>query len=141
MMPNALKLDESVEETAKEVPQDIGRFDWVIVPASSGTIAAGVLRGIEDNLTAFQSKEPTLILHLGYNRAHGEVRRYLIDKSGVSSAYPIEIIDERYAYKDQARKGETPPWPCNLYYDLKAFRWWYEHCGDYLGEVLFWNIG
>src|SRR5688572_5000579 len=43
IMPNALKLDESVTETAKEVPdQD---FDAVIIPISSGTIAAGVIRG------------------------------------------------------------------------------------------------
>ena len=46
MMPNALKLPESVEETALEfartkLPPDL---QTIVVPASSGTIAAGVLR-------------------------------------------------------------------------------------------------
>jgi hypothetical protein len=53
----------------------------------------------------------------------------------------IVIVDENYAYKDQARPGETPPWPCNPYYDLKAFRWWLSVQESYDDAVLFWNIG
>ena len=51
----------------------------------------------------------------------------------------VTLVDEGYSYKDQARPGETPPWPCNSYYDLKAFRWWRQRSGDPL--TLFWNIG
>ena len=45
MMPNALKLEESVEETAKEVDVLERFYDRVIIPASSGTMAAGVIKG------------------------------------------------------------------------------------------------
>jgi hypothetical protein len=141
LMPNALKLEESVAETAREVPlghaewEDIGdgpRPAWVVIPASSGTIAAGVIRGFGDT-TEF-------IVHLGYSRSHSEVDRYLREKSGYPEAH-ITLIDEGFSYKDRAKPGETPPWPCNEYYDLKAFRWWMKFRQDYPGDTLFWNIG
>lgn len=133
MMPNALKLEESIIETAKEVPDY--RFDWVIVPISSGTIAAGVIRGFLD-----QGLAPWFIAHLGYSRSCNQVLKYLTEKVK-KPGWDVEIIDEKYQYKDKARPGETPPWPCNEYYDLKAFRWWLQHRDEYTGSVLFWNIG
>lgn len=136
MMPNALKLNESVTETAKEVPAG-GWYDQVILPSSSATIAAGVIRGFAER---GQHRETTFIVHLGYSRSHDEVRRYVAEKSGWAEPR-LEIVDEGYAYKDKARPGETPPWPCNEYYDLKAFRWWLENRSRYAGDTLFWNVG
>lgn len=134
IMPNALKLDESVSETAKEVPDE--QYDYVIIPASSGTIAAGVIRGFCAQLT---NHLPRFIIHLGYSRPETAVRKYLADASGFDVNDKIDVVDEEYSYKDVARAGETPPWPCNQYYDLKAFRWWMS--GRLRGRVLFWNIG
>lgn len=134
MMPNALKLNESVTETALEVPNE--NYDWVIVPASGATIASGVVKGF---FNRHLIKQPKFIIHLGYSRSLEEVSRYLREMSGVA-VDPV-IIDEKYSYKDKARTGETPPWPCNAYYDLKAFRWWLGHRSEFKGRVLFWNIG
>lgn len=132
MIPNALKLAESVTETAREA----ARFGWVpdrvIVPSSSGTIAAGVVR-------AFPTA--TVVIHLGYSRPAAAVRKYVAAAAGVAEAQ-LDVIDEGYAYKDQARPGPTPNWPCNAYYDLKAFRWWVRDgraAGS--GKTLFWNVG
>lgn len=136
MMPNALKLEESVVETAKEVPER--EFTQVLIPASSGTIAAGVIRGFCAQLP---EKLPRFVIHLGYSRSEEATVKYLLDASGFDVADRIEIIDEGYSYKDQARSGETPPWPCNSYYDLKTFRWWLSHRREYSGSTLFWNIG
>lgn len=129
MMPNALKLWESVIETAKECPQEA--YDNVLIPISSGTIAAGAICGL--------GRGPCYLIHLGYSRSHSEVRAYLREQSGLDA--DVEIIDEGYAYKDEASPGQTPPWPCNEYYDLKAFRWWLEKREEYQGTTLFWNIG
>lgn len=132
MMPNALKLEESVVETAKEVVMK--KFDRVIIPISSGTIASGVVKG-------FLSKglEPEFIIHLGYSRSRDQVIRYIREKSG----YDVELtlIDEGYAYRDKAKDGPDPDWPCNPYYDLKAFRWWMKYRSQTKGNNLFWNIG
>ena len=147
MYPNALKLDESVGETAKEVhlaiagatPEQrymMGHRPW-IVPSSSATLASGVARGLAE----VYEIPPRLIVHLGYSRSHSAVARYVVDKSGVADYPIIDIIDEGYDYKETARPGETPPWPCNQYYDLKAFRWWQREGQARYGQAVFWNIG
>lgn len=147
MYPNALKLDESVEETAREVALLLAALTdaqyiaaksmpW-IVPASSGTLAAGVLKGLADH---FHEDHPPLILHMGYSRSHGAVLSYVQHKAGVVTDR-ITVVDEDYSYKDTARPGETPPWPCNQYYDLKAYRWWMREGRKQFGEAVFWNIG
>jgi hypothetical protein len=138
IMPNALKLTESVEETAREVSRTITPYTYthVLVPASSGTIAAGVIRGF--------GQEPTYLVHLGYSRSHDGVRAYLLEKCQIRDANVV-LIDEGYSYADKARAGEDPPWPCNPYYDLKAFRWWLREGRSLYGgagrRTLLWNIG
>lgn len=134
MMPNALKLEESVEETAAEVSNCLSfNFATVIVPASSGTIAAGVVAGFYG-----QGQTPLVVIHLGYSRAAKDVITYVNRMSGYSPR--LQVIDEEYEYKDVARIGPTPPWPCNRYYDLKAFRWWLANVKRHK-HALFWNIG
>ena len=133
MMPNALKLEESITETAAEVS---GIFDNVLIAISSGTIAAGVIRGFRDR----GGKLPQFLIHCGYSRSHEEVERYLREASGVP-AVPTILIDEHYAYSDKASAGPSPCFPCNEYYDLKAFRWWMANREKFGGKTLFWNIG
>jgi Pyridoxal-phosphate dependent enzyme len=150
MMPNALKLEESVSETAAEVhrtaiPLGVNR---IILPASSGTIAAGVIRGVKEDvlLTGIQ-----FIVHMGYSRPERAVRDYLAEASGFSCEQEdnVLVVDEGYGYRDQAKSDfPPPPWPCNPYYDLKAFRWWQRQLQlkrimrqELLGEALLWNIG
>lgn len=140
MMPNALKLEESIEETAKEVVAsgiEPKQFEYVVVPASSATIAAGVLRGFSR-----LGRVPEFIVHLGYKRSREQVIRYVFDKAGGRVETTLTVVDEGYSYKDKARDGETPPWPCNEYYDLKAFRWFLSFRDRFNGApTLFWNIG
>jgi len=138
MMPNALKLHESVTETAAEVdrtrlPPDINA---VLVSASSGTIAAGVLQGLGDAAVA-------VIVHLGYARPHPALRQYLDRMSEVPAAgQGVTIIDEGFSYADASpRDVESPEFGCNEYYDLKAYRWWLREGQARYGKALFWNIG
>jgi hypothetical protein len=142
-MPNALKLPESVSETAREVPSGLpfGPFDAVIIPSSSGTIAAGVIRGFAELLNK-ASALPEFVVHLGYSRSHKEVLKYLGDASCCRTADAATIVDEGYSYKDEARPGPTPEWPCNTFYDLKAFRWYQANRERFDGRrVLLWNVG
>lgn len=145
MMPNALKLMESVDETAAEVARTFKhRLDNSVMPvlvsASSGTIAAGVLRGLVE-----RGWHGTLLLHMGYSRSRDAVVKYIGEMSGIgtgSHGYPpVEVIDEGYAYADAARPGAEPPFPCNEYYDLKALRWWSKVGREKYKEALLWNIG
>ena len=134
-MPNARKLMESHTETSTEVSKKMD-FNNVIIPISSGTIAAGVIKGFHE-----LKMTPRFILHMGYSRSHEEVEKYVRSKSGAKDA-DIILIDEGYQYKDKSHAGSSPPFPCNDYYDLKAFRWWLMNRNvSVKGSTLFWNIG
>lgn len=140
MMPNALKLDETVVETAEEVKRTfeshgklIGKKP-ILIPASSGTIAAGVVKG----LINIKAPNP-VIVHMGYSRSHSAITSYIHLMSGTSRS--IQLLDEEYQYKDEAHPGPTPEWPCDRFYDLKAFRWWMAEGRQEVGECILWNIG
>ena len=153
MMPNALKLRETVEETAVEVartgpvPPGLGS-GTVVISVSSGTIAAGVLSGL-----AAVGLFPDVVLHLGYSRSKAAVKQYVeglgqfivaveqgTDRElGFIPEFRTQIVDEGFGYKDAA--GGPEPFPCNRYYDLKAWRWLERHVAELAQPVLFWNIG
>jgi hypothetical protein len=146
MMPNALKLPEMVSETAAEVGRtDLPDIKTVLISASSGTIAAGVIRGLQE-----KKWEGTIVVHLGYSRPEEAVRVYL-EKMAIPTPFwgyvkgylgsKIQIVDEGYSYSDPAILGLDPPFPSNEFYDLKAFRWWMKTGRAKYGEALFWNIG
>lgn len=136
MMPNALKLPEMVDETAKEfVRTNLPDVGTILVSASSGTIAAGLFRGIHQ--IGWQRQ---LIVHQGYSRSEKAIVSYMMKMAGVPLC-SYEIIDEGYAYKDRAREGSRAPFPCNEYYDLKLFRWWSKIGRSRFGNAIMWNIG
>jgi hypothetical protein len=150
MMPNALKLDETVEETAREFIHTCNRYtlwgiDAVLVSASSGTIAAGIFRGMRDLARRGLSEwdRLPLLVHLGYDRPDAIVKHYIgVKADRLDHQGQIQIINEHYAYKDKARPGPDAPFPCNPYYDLKAFRYHQQVRGTSLYKhVLFWNVG
>lgn len=160
MMPNALKLVESVLETADEYVRTVqsnpqvdwhGEQDWVI-PISSGTMAAGVILGI---MRTGNIENTRIWLHMGYTRTESAVRKYLIKKIeralerniGVLDGKQIPtvndlnlcMIDERYQYKDAVSCDS--PFPANPYYDLKTWKWLGQNMSRMRGQVMFWNIG
>lgn len=140
MMPNGLKLDETVEATAWEVeeytPDELFAGTW-LVSISSGTICAGVIRGL-------QCEDVHIIAHMGYSRSESKARDYMLSKAGCEFDM-LDIVDEGFAYKDFV--GGQAPFPCNRYYDLKAWRWlvgnayMHGHLHELEPPVVFWNIG
>lgn len=143
MMPNALKLPEMITETAAEVRATLLSTPLpprmpVLIAASSGTIAAGVMRGFYD---AGEGNRPFLI-HQGYDRSESAILDYMIKMSGIPMGTADRFfINEGYSYGDVAKPGPEPLWPCNVYYDLKAFRWWMREGRAQYGRALLWNIG
>lgn len=141
LMPNGLQLGESIDETRLEVLRtDLPeRLRAVIIAASSGTIAQGVVEGFLERPEYLYEDLPTFYIHMGYSRSHTKMyARFPTEDAEVI------LIDEHYAYKDKARPGKTPTFPCNPYYDLKAWRWYHNTLpGERLHNLktLFWNIG
>lgn len=141
MMPNALKLDESITETAREVqtvPECFMRNTIWVVSISSGTIAAGVLLGLLQRDT----HGVPVYIHMGYSRSKDAVVRYFHHMTGkVDFPFSVLYIDEGYQYKDAV--NYPCPFPCNPYYDRKAWQWINEVLipRKQNKQILFWNIG
>lgn len=138
LMPNALKLSESVDATAAEVwkaPKGLYRGTWV-VSVSSGTLASGVLKGL-----IWKGAEVEFICHMGYSRSRESLFEYL--KKNVGGVIPktirLRLVDEGWAYKDKV--AFSAPFPCNEYYDLKAWAWLHKTANDLVRPIVFWNIG
>jgi 1-aminocyclopropane-1-carboxylate deaminase/D-cysteine desulfhydrase-like pyridoxal-dependent ACC family enzyme len=137
MLPNGLKLHESVDATAEELinytPSYLHHGTWV-VSISSGTIAAGAIKGLER-----LNFDGLIVCHMGYSRSHDTTRKYLQTMSG-SDCGRVHLVDEDYQYKD-ALDNSWIPFPCNEYYDAKAFTWLVRNINKLRQPVVFWNIG
>lgn len=141
MAPNGLKFMASVESTADELtetwPGGLNGPVTVVVSASSATLASGVALG----LSRLNRTDVRLIVHLGYSRSHDQVLRYMAAQ-GVPAPFlrsQVELVDEGYAYAD--RVDIPVPFPCNPYYDRKAYKWIVDHRADLPENTLMWNIG
>ena len=130
MMPNALKLPESIAETAKEVERTrLPKDGTMVISISSGTIAAGVIKGMH---RAGILSDYDVVLHMGYSRSPFAVRQYLGNKTGLGSI-EMRIVDEGYNYAD-AVEDCGAPFPINPYYDAKAWKWLAGEAGKNLAD-------
>lgn len=145
MMPNALKLPESVIENGAEFDRTyqsgaLPEQGTLVISISSGTVAAGVVRA----LAMHRDLDYDVVFHMGYSRSADAVRDYISEMSGVQWQRSWRIIDQGYNYADAA-KNIVAPFPANPFYDLKAWKWLTEPgVLDDLsvrGPVVFWNIG
>jgi len=139
MISNGLKLDESIVETSLQVDSVDKKFfkdtTWMI-SISTGTIAIGVLKGLLKH-----NADVNVILHLGYSRNINNI------EAKIEKALPnyrdniiLVYVDEKYDYKDYV---EFPcEFPCNKYYDLKAWKWLVNNMDQIdTKNIMFWNIG
>jgi hypothetical protein len=136
-MPNALKLPESVVENAAEAQRSLWSLPpsgTVLISISSGTVAAGVMKGLTDR------GDYELVLHMGYDRSETAVRTYINEMAG--RYLEFRLVNEHYAYADRY-KGVKAPFPCNDYYDAKA--WSYLNKPGVIEglkqPIIFWSIG
>lgn len=144
LMPNALKLPESISENSMEVVRsanDLPDSATLIISISSGTVAAGIIKGLAD--TGLLPKYD-IILHAGYSRSVEATIRYIENCSGVQLHDRVKIVDEGYNYSDSAPKDLQCPFPTNPFYDAKAWNWLskpgiIENLPP--KPIVFWNIG
>jgi hypothetical protein len=105
-MPNALKLPETLEETAAEVVRTLEgasreHFEvmrdvpWII-SCSSATIASGVLAGLCDVFPMGEkgARHPRLILHMGYSRSREAVYKYVEKRFALARRRSIGLIQD-----------------------------------------------
>jgi hypothetical protein len=137
--PIGASLDETLIEISNLVPQlpsDV--FEGtVVVNVSSGTICAGLSYGCLKN-----GFKPKII---GVQGSAFKNRKEKIFKK-IQSVYGKKIEYQNLELKDpgyQYRESEpyTPPFPCDLYLDRKAWKWLVDNINILPEPISFWNIG
>ena len=143
MLPQGLPFPETVQEVAKQVKKDKEVFKsikLIIICAGSGTMAAGVIRGLSEI-----SANPKVYGILVSPKSNAEMKKKIlkmaeIQDSGLfASPINLEIVDPGYEYT-QKEECECP-FPSNSHYDRKAWKWMNDNISKLEQQILFWNIG
>lgn len=148
MLPIGISFNETISETAEELCYFLSKSSWkftppghIIVCVGSGTICAGLLRGLKK-----ASPRTELIGVMAYDKNLKKKRKSIFAKAGVkdkNTLFPhivdFTLINEKWKYTEPSTI--TCPFPCHPYYDLKAWDWLVREIETLLGSVLFWNIG
>lgn len=132
MLPSALKLEDSVEANYQEAlltPKSLMKGTWVF-SVGSGTIASGVIRALNDNID--------IICHMGYTRPVGSIKKYILEYAEADR--DITFVDEGLKYNSSVDNSWIP-FPCNEYYDAKAFTWLCQNIKTLKQPIIFWNVG
>jgi threonine dehydratase len=142
MLPLGLPFEETMEETRTEAYETLmGMPDIksVVTCVGSGTIYAGIYRGLND-----VGRKITLY---GILTRYGDLRQKQVkiqtkakvfDFGFFESPVRIKLIDKGWEYSQ--RSYADCPFPCNPFYDLKAWEW-LVNFKSITGPILFWNIG
>jgi len=142
MLELGLPFDETIAEVVMQVdmlqPEHLG--GTIVVCAGSGTMAAGILRGIGiRNDVKYQRVIATLIAKKKTDVMHNNI----FTKSHLTAfdlaRINLKVEESDYDYSD-AEFCECP-FPCSPYYDRKTYKWILDNYEKLEKPVLFWNIG
>jgi len=61
-------------------------------------------------------------------------------KHQIQPSEQIEIVKSEFEFDDMMESYETP-FPCNEFWDKKAWYWLEKNIQKFEGEILFWNLG
>ena len=137
MLPLGLPFSETIDEVAKEFQRTYDdRFQSIVICVGSGTMAAGVLKGMRK----VNCKIPLYGILCRQSKQLFKKRRMIVGKAGYFFEEPVfYLIDLGYNYTDKVEVD--CPFPSNCYYDKKAWLWLKQNVDKIEKPVLFWNIG
>lgn len=140
MVPNGLKLDESIKANAEVALGVPSKYfgGVVIVSVSTGTICKGIWAGLANRNDI---EATTIIAHLGHDRKVERLRKRITEEK--NSCLTLRLVNEKYDYSDFV-DNSCIPFQCDKFYDAKAFLWMVKNIhllSEKYGKIFFWNIG
>lgn len=139
LLPLGLPLVDSVEATAQETQKvDWGQYRSVVVNVGSGTMAAGVWKGIDKGFGIIYGV-------MGRTGSKGRKLKTIEKKAERSNSglfradWEMQLIDPGWGYSQKC--NHPCPFLCHPYYDRKAWKWLQENIDSIPKPILFWNIG
>lgn len=151
-LPNGLRFMETIEGVSREAATAIAALQpsTIVICIGSGVMAAGVLRGAY--AAAPNVYKPLVIGILAHHGTHPEKKKQeVLELAGMSdkntlfdvplqdAVAGLNVYKGGYDYHTPAKAHA--PFPCNPYYDLKAYEYLGANIKHMQAPVLFWNIG
>ncbi len=143
MLPQGLPFNETVENVSLEIIKDCDSFrdiKTIVASAGSGVMIAGILKGLHAT-----GLSPDIYGILISPKSTEVMRKKIFKMSGLKEGglfgtnINVKIIDSSYEYTD--KEMIKIPFPCNPYYDAKAWKWLLNNLDKLKKPVCFWNIG
>jgi 1-aminocyclopropane-1-carboxylate deaminase/D-cysteine desulfhydrase-like pyridoxal-dependent ACC family enzyme len=134
LFPTGLRLPETVEATEEQMrslQERSGFIGTVVVPTGTGTHLAGILRAFSGAVIAVQ----------GYKR---EVARFRRDVERMArfavNHNRLHVVQSMCDYFE-VRPDRLPPFPANMHYEVRAWKWLQGAASTLIQPIVFWNIG
>lgn len=133
LIPFGFEFPESlaaIEREASQVAPELVRGGSLIVSAGSGVTISGILNGLQE--------QPFSCFAVSTGRSERAIRRCVQRNLRADTTLPT-IVPPKWAYSD-VPKIEAP-FPCDPYYDLKAWAFLVGSIDLLRDPILFWNVG
>ncbi|GAG05798.1 unnamed protein product, partial [marine sediment metagenome] len=145
MIVMGMPFPETTLETTKQVllTPELADCRSLVINIGSGVICAGVLKGID-------SKYPGMV------KVYGVAARYYDSSRSINSRTDVVhwkaglvkggLLGPLFQFANTRHEYTAPceveaPFPCNPFYDKKAWEWLVNNYDDIEKPVMFWNIG
>uniref|UniRef100_A0A6M3KWI8 Tryptophan synthase beta chain-like PALP domain-containing protein n=1 Tax=viral metagenome TaxID=1070528 RepID=A0A6M3KWI8_9ZZZZ len=145
-LPLGLPFKGTIGAVAEEVKTTPKQYltGSIIMCAGSGTMAAGVVKGVSE-----LGVTPTLHVVLVHKKGQLKMYNTIVGGSGKMKATLLEgqklviggLLIHDLGYDYTQREKVVAPFPCNSYYDRKAWKFLVDNVGELIEPILFWNIG
>jgi 1-aminocyclopropane-1-carboxylate deaminase/D-cysteine desulfhydrase-like pyridoxal-dependent ACC family enzyme len=152
-LPNGLKFSETISAVKQEMQETISNVHpkSIICSVGSGVMISGILQGLNQYPHKVEQIFGVLVTQgIESKKKKLEVLNlagFIEKQAGLFFQKPnihdivsrFEIIESNYNYHDDPQIESS--FPCNNYYDLKAFEWMLQNIKQLKQPILFWNIG
>lgn len=136
ILPQGLPFNETIDNVAEEIKKDMESYKdikSIVVSVGSGVMCAGILLG-----ASLSGLSPDVygifVAPKSVDTYNKKIFKYIGNEYS-----KLHLVETDYEYTD--KEEMTTPFPCNPYYDAKAYKWMITNIDNIKKPVLFWNTG
>ena len=113
-------------------------FDHLVVSSGSGVTCLGMLLE-HDPFPSLFEPDNKRTFHTVCVSSESSIKKKF-SKYQIYDTDNVEIVKSEFAFDDKMEWYNTP-FPCNEFWDKKAWYWLEQNISKFDGDILFWNIG
>ena len=113
-------------------------FDHLVVSSGSGVTCLGMLLE-HDPFPSLFEPDNKRTFHTVCVSSESSIKKKF-SKYQIYDTDNVEIVKSEFAFDDKMEWYDTP-FPCNEFWDKKAWYWLEQNISKFDGDILFWNIG